>query len=183
ECPGRLGDEDLAAVAGRTDPCGAHDVHPDVALVTHVRLAGVQPHAYPYLGALRPGVGGKRALALDCSANGIPGARERVEERVALRVDLAPAGGSEDIAQEPPVIGDHLAVLVAQLLEQARGALDVREQERHGPAWKSHAVTVQSREPPGARDEPVPPPARRKSRRLVPVGRGGARPRAGPGQA
>src|SRR6185503_7989887 len=139
ECPGRLGDEDLAAVAGRTDPCGAHDVHPDVALVTHVRLAGVQPHAYPYLGALRPGVGGKRALALDCSANGIPGARERVEERVALRVDLAAAGGGEDVAQEPPVVGDHLAVLVAQLLEQASGALDVREQERHGPAWKSHA--------------------------------------------
>ena len=183
ECPGRLGDEDLAAVAGRADPRGAHDVHPDIALVADVRLAGVQPHPHPYLGALRPRVGGKRALALDCPADGIPGARERVEERVALRVDLAPARGGEDVAQEPPVVGDNLAVLVAQLLEQARRAFDVREQERDGAAWKSHAVTVQSREPAGARDEPVPPPARRESGRLVPVGRGGTRPRAGRGQA
>src|SRR3954451_20209647 len=39
------------------------------------------------------------------------------------------------------------------------------------------------REPSRERDEPVPPPARFESRRLVPVGRRGARSRAGGGPA
>ena len=44
------------------------------------------------------------------------------------------------------MIGHHLPVVVAKLLQQSRGALDVGEQEGDGAARKSHAVTVQRRE-------------------------------------
>jgi len=40
------------------------------------------------------------------------------------------------------VVGDDLSVVVAQLLQQARRALDVREQERDGAAGESHPFTV-----------------------------------------
>ena len=61
-------------------------------------------------------------------------AAEDDEERVALGVDLDPAGLREGRAQKPVVRGEHVAVAVAaEVLEQAGRALDVREQEGHGP--------------------------------------------------
>jgi hypothetical protein len=86
---------------------------------------------------------GERALAVHGGANGVPRARERVEERVALRVDLAAPGGLEDLAQEPAVVGHDLPVAIAEFLQQPRRALDVGEEKGDGPAWKSHGATVQ----------------------------------------
>jgi hypothetical protein len=70
-------------------------------------------------------------------------APERIEERVALPVDLVSAGGLEDLAEQTPMVGDHIPVFVAELLQQASRALVVGEQEGDGAARKSHAVTVQ----------------------------------------
>ena len=60
----------------------------------------------------------ERALRVDRRGDRVLRARERDEERVALRVDLAAAVRVERRAQQPPVVGEHLAVAVAQLLEQ-----------------------------------------------------------------
>jgi len=68
----------------------------------------------------------KVALRRACGECGVRCFAKREEEGVALRVDLLAAVLSECSAQDPAVLGHHLAVPVSQLLEQARRALDVR---------------------------------------------------------
>jgi hypothetical protein len=63
--------------------------------------------------------------------------RERVEEGVPLRVDLHAASLREGLPQHPPVLGERLVVpLRAQLVQQARGTLDVGEEEGDGAGRK-----------------------------------------------
>src|SRR5262245_49098345 len=69
--------------------------------------------------------------------NGLRGAAERVEERVALGVDLVAAAPGERVAEEALMVGEHSVVPIAQASDQLRGALDVREHERHGAAWET----------------------------------------------
>ena len=64
-----------------------------------------------------------------------------------------------------------------------RAGPDGRRRGPHGPRRLTRAPVASPREPPRARDQPVPAPARRQPGRLVPVGRGGARPGRGRGQA
>ncbi len=60
--------------------------------------------------------------------------REGDEERVTLRVDLDAAVRCEHGTQRATVLGQRLGVRIGpELLQQARRALDVREQERHRP--------------------------------------------------
>jgi hypothetical protein len=132
--------EDLAADAGRRDPRGPHDVEPEVPLVADVRLARVETHPDAHLAGLGPRVAAQGALRGDRAGDRVPGARERVEERVALGVDLRAPGVAERLAHDPPVVaGDGGVGLVAELLEKLRRALDVGEREgdracvlRHG---------------------------------------------------
>ena len=63
-------------------------------------------------------------------------AREGVEERVALRVDFRAALCAQVLAEEPAVLADDFAVVVTELLEQPRRALDVGEEERDRAAGK-----------------------------------------------
>ena len=130
ELRSRARDEHLAAVSSVTDPRGFVHGKADVAGAQNRCLAGVQSHPHPYLGTLGPVVLGHRALDVrrrDDSRTGLP---ENDEEGVALRVDLHPAGLGEGPAQEPVVLREKLAVTVAaEVLEQARRALDVREHE------------------------------------------------------
>ena len=127
----RLREQHLPAVARRADPRRADDVHADVALVADRRLAGVQAHPHLDLGAARPLVRRERALAGDRGRDRVARTPERVEERVALRVDLAPAGRAERLAQDPPVVGDdRRRIRSPSSLEQLGRALDVREEER-----------------------------------------------------
>src|SRR2546426_11646429 len=72
-----------------------------------------------------------RSRAGQCS---VPRAAEGDEERVALGIDLLPAVLVECRAEDPAVLGQHLAVPVTELLEQAGRALDVREEGGDGPA-------------------------------------------------
>ena len=61
-----------------------------------------------------------------------PGPREGDEKRVSLGVDLVAAVLGEGLAQDALVLREHLAVALAQLLEQPRRPLDVREEEGDG---------------------------------------------------
>ena len=129
---------------GRRDPRRPHDVHPEVALVADGGLARVEAHADAHLDAARPLVVAERALRVNGAAYGVARADEREEERVALRVDLGAAGRAEALADEPPVVACDLGVVVAELLQQACRALDVREGEGDRPggearSWK-HSV-------------------------------------------
>src|SRR5215210_4512976 len=130
----RLREQDLTAVARGADPGRPDDVHADVAFLADGRLAGVQAHAYLHVDAFGPLVRRQGALSVDCSANGFLGPRERVEEGVALSVDLLSAGSLELLAQDPAVIPMDVAVAVAESFEQPRRALDVREEKGDGAA-------------------------------------------------
>ena len=127
---GRLGDEDLPAVPGRPDPRSPMDGEAGVAPVGGHGLARVQAHANPDLNSLRPVVRHERALTLDRSEEGVARARERDEERVALRVDLVSAVSVERLAEQALMVGQHGAVVLAELLDEPRRALDVGEEER-----------------------------------------------------
>src|SRR6185437_3597487 len=57
---------------------------------------------------------------------------ERVEETVARVIDLVARVGAERMPQGPAVVAQRLLEsLGAELVEQCRRALDVREHERH----------------------------------------------------
>ena len=88
---------------GGGDPRRAVDVRPDVALVRHSGVAGVEAHAH---------ADGRPSSS--CASRGRlerPGRRrERDEERVALRVDLDAAVPRERLAQNPPVLGERARV-------------------------------------------------------------------------
>ncbi len=142
----RLREQDLAAVARRADARRANDVEAEVALVADGRLAGVQAHAHPHLGPLRPGVRAESPLSRNRAGDRLRCAREGVEERVALRVDLRAALRAQVLAEEPAVLADDFAVVVAELLEQPRRALDVGEEERDRAAGKCcHTVESTNR--------------------------------------
>jgi hypothetical protein len=69
-------------------------------------------------------------LPVDCGGDRILRRPEGDKERVALRVDR-----DERLTQQAMVIGHQLAVAIsAEILEQPRRALDVREQEGDGAA-------------------------------------------------
>jgi hypothetical protein len=71
----------------------------------------------------------ERPLGVGGGLSGGACAREDVEERVALGVDLFAPVARERLAQDAPMLGEDLAVAIAELLEQLGRAFDVREQE------------------------------------------------------
>ena len=81
------------AMADGTDPSRAVDFEPNVALVCQERFAAVHPR--PHTDRPRP----ERGLAVSARGKCIGGARERHEERVALRVDLYSAVALECLPQ------------------------------------------------------------------------------------
>jgi hypothetical protein len=87
----------------------------------------VEPHADPN----RPSFEGAPRLARRRHRIGCP--RERDEERVALRVHLDAFVAREREPDRAVMLGEHLGVPVAELAQESRRALDVREEERHGP--------------------------------------------------
>ena len=127
----RLRQEHLAAVPGGGDPRRAVDVDPDVALVGHDRLARVEPHADADRSVA------ERRLPVGGGGDRVGCARERDEERVALRVHLDAAVPRKRLPQHTTVLAQQLRVALAVLVQQPRRALDVREEERHCPAGKS----------------------------------------------
>ena len=83
-----VGDEHLAAMGGGADPGGLVHAQSDITLPTHARFARVQADPHVDVDAFRPAVGREGPLSCDR----VPRPPKRDEERVALSVDLVPAG-------------------------------------------------------------------------------------------
>jgi hypothetical protein len=130
--PGGLGDQDLPAVAGSSDPGGPVHVHADVVVSAQDALAGVQAHPHPYPGGGGPLVGGEAALGVDRGPDRPHRAGERHEEGIALGADLHAAARLDGLAHDRRVLVPDRGVPIAQLLQQPRGTLDVGEQEGDG---------------------------------------------------
>jgi hypothetical protein len=126
----RLRDEDLPAVADRSDASCAMDVDADVALLGEERLARVQAHP----DADRSGL--ERNLSVDSRGKCIRGPREGDEERVSLRVDLDATVPAKTFTQRLSMVAKHIRVRIAELVQQPSRSLDVREEEGDCPGWK-----------------------------------------------
>jgi hypothetical protein len=77
-------------------------------------------------------MGSQGTLGGSGSSQSVGGARERNEERVALGIDLAAAVRLKRGAHYPTLRVQHLGVARAKLLDEARGAFDVGEEEGNG---------------------------------------------------
>ena len=129
ELGGPVGQERLAAVGGAHDAGGVVDVEAGVEAVGLHRLAGVEADADPDRLRL-PGVLGERPLAGDRGRDGVARVWEREEEAVALHLHLDAVVRREGLAQQCPVRRQRAHIrLAAELLQHARRALDVREEE------------------------------------------------------
>jgi hypothetical protein len=129
---GRGRDEHLPAVSGSGDPSGPVDVGAHVALLRHLRRAGVNPHA----DAER--TPRERALRLPSCRHGLGRRGKGHEEGVALSVHLDPAVRGARAPQGSAVLGKRLGVPVrAEFVQRLGRALDVREQERDGAGGQS----------------------------------------------
>ena len=134
----RLRQENLPAVPGGGNARRAVNVDADVALLGCDRLARVEPHAHSDRAAA------ERRLPVGGGRDRIGGARERHEERVALRVDLDAAVPRESLPQHTTVLAQQLRVTHAMLVQQPRRPLDIRKQERHRPRrqvpWHARSI-------------------------------------------
>jgi hypothetical protein len=90
----------------------------------------VDPHAHANGDAVRPRLRGKGALRRYCGGDRVPGARERDEEGIALRVDLVAAELLNCLAEQTRMRRQNIVVPVAELLQQPRRPLDISEEER-----------------------------------------------------
>ena len=116
------------------DPCGLVHGEADVPVAVHGGLAGVHADADADGAVLGPAVRGHRPLRRRGSGDRRRRAPEDEEEGVALPVDLRPVMGAEGLAQQRVVLREQGAVaLAAQLLQEPRRALDVREEKGDRP--------------------------------------------------
>jgi len=132
ESSGGVGEENLAAVPGPRDTRSAMDVDARIPLLVDHRRAAVESHANTDLAALRPVLRDERLLGFGRCGDRGTGVHEYREELVAVDVDLQPAVARDGLAQEPPLLGEQLRVLLSGLMHKPRGALDVGEEERNG---------------------------------------------------
>jgi len=112
------------------------DIHPHIAGPGDGRLSRVKPHPDAHGRPIGPLVCLKCALRLECTYQRVGSTRERHEERVALGIDLEAVALGERCPQQIALIGQDRRISLPQALEEQRGALDVREQEGHGPGRK-----------------------------------------------
>ena len=68
--------------------------------------------------------------------DGIGGACKGHEETISLCVHLMAIPLAASGMQELSILRQHEGVVVAQLLKQLRGPLDVGEEHRHGSRWQ-----------------------------------------------
>ena len=137
---GRGREDDLAAVRERGDARSTVDVDADVALAGERRCARVQPHAHRD----RPGASAVCASSAACAAPPAVGkATKNASPCVSTSTPPCAANASRSDA---PVLGERVGVRIgAERVQQARRALDVREEEGDGAggqvprAWRVNA--------------------------------------------
>src|SRR5436305_5129830 len=77
-------------------------------------------------------MGEEGALGGNCRRDGIAGARKGDKEGVALGIDLVAMVSLKGATQQGPALSEHLGVLRAQVLHEARRSLDIGEEQRDG---------------------------------------------------
>jgi hypothetical protein len=113
----RVRDEDLPAVAGRGDSCGAVHIEPDVVPIAQDALTGVKADPYADHVSFRPGVTSKAPLGLDCGTKRPCRRREGGKEGVAYGLNLGAATGSDRLSENPIVLGEETGVRLTDPLE------------------------------------------------------------------
>jgi hypothetical protein len=144
ELRGRFREDDLATMTGSSDARGEVHLFAHVPLFAHARLAGVQPD--PHLDTAR-GVGARH---LRRGRERARSGGEGEEEGVALGVDLDSSAPGACRTHDPAVVGERLVVgLVADLVQELRGALDIGEEERDDARRKlaPHVPVIMRRSP------------------------------------
>ena len=137
----RRREEHLPAVTRSGDARAKMDIQPDVPLLRHLRRARVETHPHEHRTAFE-GVASGRGRG-----DGVRRVGERVEEGIALSVDLDAATGCKGLAQGAPVRGQGLRVVVSEVVKQPRGALDVREEEGDRAMWQlPHGEMIRQKE-------------------------------------
>ena len=118
----------------RHDAGGAVHVETRVAAFRDRRLPGMETHAHLDRRPI-PLVPQKGKLPFRGGEHGIARVGERKEEAVSLRLHLDPVVSGGGVAKKRPMClerGD--VTLAAETLQQARRALDIREEERYRAA-------------------------------------------------
>ena len=121
--------EHLPSVPDRPDAGGLVHRHPHDGARDRLDLADVHPHPHTDRRARRPLVGGERALPSKGRSHRITRPGEDDEEGITLRPLHLASVGEEGRREEGSVLDQHGAVVRAELLQEARRALDVAEQE------------------------------------------------------
>jgi len=105
------------------------DVHTNVAFLHQPRLSGMQTHSNPHFNIVWPVVLGQSSLNIDhgCCSIGSPG--ERSKESVPLGIDLPPVVLVKGCPDDGPLVGQELAVPLAQLGKKLRAALYIRKKK------------------------------------------------------
>ena len=94
----------------------------------------MQCHAYAHPAISRPVVASEASLRFTRRHDGIARGGEGDEKRVALGPKLATRVSGKRRAQQLPMLGQHGCIPIAELVQQARRAFDVRKQEGDSPA-------------------------------------------------
>jgi hypothetical protein len=134
----RLREQDLPAVARRSHAGSPVHVEADVAVGSRRGLTGVEPHPNADDFLVRPRMRRERALRLRRGSRRGAGGGERDEERVTLGAEFGSVMRRERRAQETVVLGEEVGPVLVEPLGEDRRALDVREQEGDGAAWRLH---------------------------------------------
>ena len=113
-------------MGGGGDPRSPVDIDSHIALGCDERLTGVNSDAHTDRAF------GKAILSFARRLDSVAGPRERIEQRVSLSVHLDPAALSERGTEDPSMFRENLRVLVTEVVQERRRALDVGEEEGDG---------------------------------------------------
>jgi len=139
----RLREENLPAVPGAHDPGRPVHVSAHIPLLGYDRLTGVDTDPNANTPAC------ERLLGVSSGTHRVGRARESNKERVPLSVHFDPAVVRERLAQHSAMLGDHVRVPLAELVQKARRALDVREEQRDRAGRKiPHPAMISQRRRP-----------------------------------
>ncbi len=122
---------------------GQDDIEAGVPLLTDERLTGVEAHPDAEDDVVGPRGFVVRSLGLDRRGHCLAGTCERIEERIALRVDLLAVMLGKGGAQQAPMLAQELGVAVSKPLQKLRAAFDIGEHEGDRPAGNGwHAARI-----------------------------------------
>ena len=148
ETGGRRRDDHLAAMAHRGDAGRPIDVDPEVVVTPERALAGVHADPDADLRSVGPGMRRESLLGLRRREHRAGRRAEDGEERVALGTDLDPAPLVDRLAHDHAVLVLQPPVgFVTERLQQPGRALDIGEEERHGPGRQVHGQATLVQEP------------------------------------